>query len=111
MVFSSANLQGSWNQTYKNVKYELNKVIGHVSPKWAAVCSLISGLVISNIVLYRSYFIMKQNLEYLSRGLTQTNNDVARELTEYARRTAALEDQMDHVKRALLNANIITSIR
>ena len=105
LIFSStANLHGSWNQGYKSVKYGLNKVIGKISPKWAAVCSIISGLVISNIILYRNYRVLKNEL-------VKINNDVARELTAYARRTCELEEQMDHVKRALLNAGIVTSIR
>ena len=105
LVFSStAHLHGSWNQSYKNVTYELNKVIGKISPKWAAVCSIISGLVISNIILYRNYRVLKNEL-------VKINNDVAHELDGYADRTYELEDQMGHVKRALLNAGIVTSIR
>lgn len=95
LVFSStAHLHGSWNQSYKNVTYELNKVIGKISPKWAAVCSIISGLVISNIILYRNYRGLKNGLIILENELVKINNAVVHELDGYADRTCRLEDQI-----------------
>ena len=100
LVFSStANLHGSWNQTYKNVTHELNKVIGKISPQWVAICSLISGLVISNIILYRNYLILRN-------GLAKTDTDASREIVKYARKTLRLEDNMKHIRTALLDAKI-----
>ena len=62
-------------------------------------------------IKYYSLPALSTGLLELNKSLCKTNNDFACELTAYARRTYELEDQMGHVKRALLNAGIITQIR